>query len=178
MNLRTVLVLLTCWALCILESVAPFVFFRIGLSAARVDLLLPAVLYLALHSELAEGAFLAFAAGFLSDLAAATPDWLQTALSVAVFLALRPFAGALRTGGGWQSAVLTFAASLLVSVANGAAYRLFVLGRGGWLGVPLSAALWSALFTALAAPFVFSLLRRIDSLFLPNAEGPALGRLR
>jgi len=55
MRLRNALILLVCAGLAVVESVLPFVF---HLRAARPDLLLVVVLYLALHDEVVQGAAL------------------------------------------------------------------------------------------------------------------------
>ena len=83
MTLRIVLVILVCVALGVIESVVPFLF---HLTAARPDLLLIVVLYLALHDDVVEGAALSAAAGYLSDLTSATPAFLYTFLAVLTFV--------------------------------------------------------------------------------------------
>jgi len=64
-KLRIVLVLLVAAGLAILESVIPHL---LHLKAARPDLLLIVVLYLALRDDVVQGAALSDAAGYLSDL--------------------------------------------------------------------------------------------------------------
>ena len=171
MTLRIVLVVLVCALLSILESVAPFLF---HLRSARADLLLSVVLYLALHDDVIEGALLSAIAGWLSDLTSATPHFLYTLLAVLTFVVVRTAGSALRTDGGAQSAAVAFGASLVHSVLATLLFGFFT-GAGFHLGIPQL--LWSALGTALAAPFVFFVLKKLDSIFLPT-EGPGLGRAR
>ena len=42
----------------------------------------------------------------------------------------------------------------------------------------IAALLWSAFGTALAAPFVFAVLRRLDAGFMKADSGPAPARIR
>src|SRR5437016_5431869 len=108
-TLRTALVLLVAIALTILESVIPHL---LHLRAARPDLLLIVVLYLALRDDVIQGAALSAAAGYLSDLTSATPAFLYTFLAVLTFVVVRTAGAALRTEGGIQSAAVAFGASL------------------------------------------------------------------
>jgi rod shape-determining protein MreD len=166
MTLRTVLVLLVCLALSILESVLPFL---LHLRSARADLLLSVVLYLALNDEILQGAALSLAAGYLSDLTSATPPCLYTFLAVLTFVVVRIGGSTIRTDGGIQSAVVAFVASLIHSSV---AAVLFYFVAPGSQGVVLqfSPLFWSALGTAVAAPAVFSLLRRVDKGYLPVSD--------
>ncbi|HET9753312.1 MAG TPA: rod shape-determining protein MreD, partial [Myxococcales bacterium] len=79
MKLRNAIILAVCVGLSVLESVIPFLF---HLRAARPDLLLVVVLYLALHDDVVQGAALSAGAGYLSDLTSATPAFLYTFLAV------------------------------------------------------------------------------------------------
>src|SRR5207244_7009939 len=101
MTLRNALVVLVCVAASIIESTVPFLF---HLKAARADLLLSVVLYLALNDEVVQGAALSLAAGYLSDLTSATPPCLYTFLAVLTFVVIRLAGSAIKTDGGPQSA--------------------------------------------------------------------------
>ncbi len=160
MSLRIVLIVLVCLGFSVIESVFPLLF---HLRAARADLLLSVVLYLALHDDVVAGAGLSAVAGYLTDLTSATPACLYTFLAVLTFVVVRTTGHALKTEGGMQSAAIAFAASVAHS-AVAALLLSFVVG--GAFSFRLSPLLWSALGTALAAPFVFHVLRRIDSGFL------------
>ena len=170
MTLRNGLVVLVCAALGVLESVIPFL---LHLKAARPDLLLIVVLYLALNDDVMQGAALSAVAGYFSDLTSATPPFLYTFLAVLTFVVLRIAGSALKTEGGAQSAAVAFGASMVHSLIATAVFGFFT-GAGFHLEVP--PLLWSAFGTALAAPIVFSILRRLDAGFLPVADAP--GRFR
>jgi rod shape-determining protein MreD len=148
--------------------------FLLHVRAARADLLLSVVLYLALHDDVMEGAALSAAAGYLSDLTSATPYFLYTFLAVLTFVVVRTAGSGLKTEGGAQSAAVAFGASLIHSILAILLFGFFA-GAGFHLEVPTL--LWSAFGTALGAPFVFSLLRRLDAGFL-QGEGPAPRGLR
>src|SRR3954468_24641381 len=113
MTLRVALVVLICVVLAVVESVVPFLF---HLRAARPDLLLIVVLYLALHDDVMEGAALSAVAGYLSDLTSATPAFLYTFLAVLTFIVLRLAGSALKPEGGLQSAAVALGGSLIHSV--------------------------------------------------------------
>ena len=168
MRLRIALVVLLCAALGVLESVVPFLF---HLRSARPDLLLIVVLYLALHDDVMQGAALSAVAGYFSDLTSATPPFLYTFLAVLTFVVLRIAGSALKTEGGVQSAAVAFGASMVHSLIATAVFGFFT-GAGFHVeAVPL---LWSAFGTALAAPLVFFMLRKLDSNFLRADEAGGL----
>lgn len=163
MSLRIALVVLVCLLFSVLESSVPFL---LHLRAARADLLLSVVLYLALHDDVVEGAGLSAVAGYLADLTSATPACLYTFLAVLTFVVVRTTGSALKTEGGFQSAAIAFAASLVHS-----ALATVLLSFVGGFSLQVSPLLWSALGTAIAAPFVFYVLRRIDAGFLHAERG-------
>jgi rod shape-determining protein MreD len=165
-TLRTALVLLLAIGLTILESVIPHV---LHLRAARPDLLLIVVLYLALRDDVMHGAALSAAAGYLSDLTSATPAFLYTFLAVLTFVVVRTAGAALRTEGGIQSAAVAFGASLGHSLLATLVFGFFT---GAGLHFELKPMMWSAFGTAIAAPFVFAALRRVDASFQHGEEAP------
>ena len=164
MTLRIALVVAVCVVLAMIESVIPFL---LHLRAARPDLLLVVVLYLALHDDIMQGAALSAAAGYFSDLTSATPSFLYTFLAVLTFVVLRIAGSGLKTEGGAQSAVVAFGASLVHSLIATAVFGFFT---GAGVHFESATLLWSAFGTALAAPFVFFVLRRVDSNFLHAEE--------
>lgn len=168
MTLRIALVVLLCAALSVLESVVPFLF---HLRAARPDLLLVVVLYLALNDDVMQGAGLSAVAGYFSDLTSATPPYLYTFLAVLTFVVLRVAGSALKTEGGAQSAAVAFGASLVHSLIATAVFGFFT---GAGFHLEFQPLLWSAFGTALAAPLVFLLLRRLDANFLRAEESGGL----
>jgi len=161
--LRSVLVFGICLAASILESVFPFVF---RLSAARADLLLVVVLYLALNDEVIPGAALSLGAGYLSDLTSATPSCLYTVLAVLTFAVVRIGGNAVKTDGGFQSMAVAFVASLVHSTLAAVLFYFVSPGSEG-LVLQFPPLLWSAVATAAVAPLVFSVLRRLDKGFVP-----------
>ncbi len=165
MSLRVALVVLVCLLFSVLESVVPFLF---HLRVARADLLLSVVLYLALHDDVIEGAALSAVAGYLADLTSATPACLYTFLAVLTFVIVRTTGSALKTDGGLQSAAIAFVASLVHSAV---AALLLGFVASGVFSIQITPLLWSALGTAIAAPFVFNILRRIDAGFLHAERG-------
>jgi len=161
--LRSALVLGVCIGLAILESVFPFV---LHLQSARADLLLIVVLYLALNDEVIPGASLSLAAGYLSDLTSATPSCLYAFLAVLTFAVVRIGANAIRTDGGIQSMGVAFAASVVHSTLAACLFYFVAPGSEG-IVLKFSPLIWSAVATAVAAPFVFRVLRRLDKGFVP-----------
>jgi len=165
-KLRAALVLLVAVVLTILESVIPHL---LHLKTARPDLLLIVVLYLALHDDVMEGAALSAGVGYLSDLTSATPAFLYTFLAVLTFVVVRTAGAALRTEGGLQSAAVAFGASLGHSLVATLVFGFFT---GAGMHFELGPMLWSAFGTALAAPLVFAVLRRLDAGFQHGEEAP------
>jgi rod shape-determining protein MreD len=167
-TLRIALVIAMCAVLAVAESVIPFL---LHLRAARPDLLLVLVLYLALHDDVIQGAALSAAAGYFSDLTSATPAFLYTFLAVLTFVVLRIAGSGLKTEGGAQSAVVAFGASLVHSLIATAVFGFFT---GAGFHLDPGSLLWSAFGTALAAPFVFFMLRRLDANFVHAEESGGL----
>jgi rod shape-determining protein MreD len=166
MTLRIFLVILTCLVLAIAESVLPFL---VHLRTVRVDLLLVVVLYLAVHDDVMEGAALSAVAGYLADLTSATPAFLYTFLAVLTFVVLRTVGSGLKTEGGAQAALVAFGTAVVHSTIASVLLGFFT---GNGVHVQVAPLLWSAGSTAIAAPFVFAILRRLDSIFV-RVEGPS-----
>ena len=95
-------------------------------------------------------------------------------LAVLTFVVVRLAGSAVKTGGGPQSAAVAFVASLIHSSLAAVLFYFVAQGSEGLVlkFVPL---FWSALGTAIAAPAVFSVLRRLDTKLVP-AEGATLVR--
>jgi hypothetical protein len=102
-------------------------------------------------------------------LSSATPPFLYTFLAVLTFVVLRTVGSGLKTDSGLQAALVAFGTaighSLIASVVLG-----FFTGTG--IHPQTAPMLWSAFGTALCAPFVFAILRRLDALFV-HVDGPA-----
>ena len=174
MTLRVSLVLLVCLVATVAESVFPYLF---HLRAARFDLLLSVVLYLALNDEIITGAALSACAGYLGEISSATPAGLYTFLAVLTWAVVRVSARGLRSDGGALSAVIAFGTSLVHSLLAAGLFYL-VAPAPAEFGWHFTGALPSALMTGLCAPFVFGALRRIDALFIPVGDDPVPGRVR
>src|SRR2546423_3028239 len=82
---------------------------------------------------------------------------------------LRTAGAALRTEGGIQSAAVAFGASLGHSLLATLVFGFFT---GAGLHFELAPMMWSAFGTAIAAPFVFAALRRVDASFQHGEEAP------
>ena len=80
---------------------------------------------------------------------------------------VRTAGAALRTEGGIQSAVVAFGASLGHSLLATLVFGAFT---GAGMHFELGPMLWSAFGTALAAPLVFAVLRRVDAGLLHGEE--------
>jgi rod shape-determining protein MreD len=169
---RNALVLLVCFGAAVLEGAAPMILPHF-LRALRGDLMLVVVIYLALHDDWIQGAALSFVAGYLSDLAAATPLGIYTFLAVLTFVILRTTGSLLKPDGGLQAGALCFAVSLVHALLATALFR--VLSPGGGPSLQWS---WfaSAFATALGAIPLFSLLRALDERLAP--VGDSLGTPR
>lgn len=172
MTLRVTLVFLVCLVAMVVESVFPFI---LGLSRARADLLLSVVLYLALNDEPISGAGLSAVAGYLGEIGSATPPGLYTFLAVLTWLVVRISARGLRSDGGPLSAIIAFVACIVHSLLAAGVFYL-VAPAPAEFHFAIGAALLAALMTALAAPIVFGVLRRIDSLFIPSGGEQPLPR--
>jgi cell shape-determining protein MreD len=122
-----------------------------------------------LRDDIMQGAALSAAAGYLSDLTSATPAFLYTFLAVLTFVVVRTAGAALRTEGGIQSAAVAFGASLGHSIL---ATLIFGSFTGAGFHLEISTMIWSAFGTALAAPLVFAVLRRVDANFIHGEEAP------
>lgn len=168
MNLRTLLILVVCILATVLESTLPLLLPSF-LRDVRTDLLLCVVLYLALHDDVVTGSALSLLAGFFADLGSATPVGIYAFLAVLTFVVVRTSDSVVRAEGGLRAAVVAFVVSLAHAVLAAVLFLLLVPGQTA-LNLQLS---WigSALATAVGAPFVFLVLKRIDESFLPRGEG-------
>jgi hypothetical protein len=165
--------LLTVFIALVLLIVESVVVKYLGLSVSRIDVTVALVAFLALRAGTLEGAFSAFAVGYLLDLMSGRPTGLYTFLAVLTFLVGR----------------LT---AQMVSVRSGLAFALFAmaadLGHGffavllTWLTSPTGQAVLSNLaalplqvfLTGIAAWLLYPLLKRIE----PGGDRPQLGLLR
>jgi len=145
----------------------------LGLSIARADVGVAAVLFFALRCSSLEGAFGAAAVGYCIDVLSGQPSGLYVFTAVLTYLLARliaPFVEAKRA--------LAFAALAVPidGLHNLAVWSLTLLGTapGGSRGVLLSSIPSTAVLTAVAALLVWPIFKRVDGLF----EKPDSGLLR
>lgn len=144
-----------------------------GLEVTHVDVTVVLVVFLGLRASTLEGAFSAFAIGYLLDVFSGRPTNLYPFLAVLTFLLVRMAASFVDARARGLFVLLTTAASLGHSLLAALLWKLTSRGEGGTIvsisGLPLKLVL-----TALAAMLLWPLLRRID----PGQERPEAGVLR
>lgn len=142
----------------------------LGLEVTRIDVGLAIVVYVALRASTLQGAFSAFAVGYLLDVFSGRPTGLYPFLAVLVFLLVRGagqlFDGRSRGGYALMVAAATFGHALLVGFFTWLTARQD--GGVSWSGLPLQVVLAAA-----AAFTLWPLLRRIEP-----GEHPEPGVLR
>lgn len=157
-----------CLALVAVECAAlrPF-----GLSVARADLAVAAVLFFGVRCQTLEGALGSFAAGYFVDLNSGQPTGLYIFTAVLTYLVARLVAPFVEVRSARRFALLAAALDLLHNLAAwgvlsaGAAPEL--VDRGEMLSaIPLTAAL-----TAAGAALAWPLLRGIEAAFKKPETG-------
>lgn len=142
----------------------------LGLEVTRIDVGLAIVVYVALRATTLEGAFSAFAVGYLLDVFTGRPTGLYPFLAMLVFLLVRGAGqlidGRSRGGYGLMVAAATFGHALLAGFFTWLTSRQE--GGVSWSGLPLQVILATA-----AGLVLFPLLKRIES-----GEHPEPGVLR
>lgn len=154
----------------LLLSVESVLVKSLGLEVTRIDVGLAIVVYVALRATTLEGAFSAFAVGYLLDVFTGRPTGLYPFLAVLVFLLVRG-AGQLvdgRSRGGYALfvAAATFGHALLVGFFTWLTSRQE--GGVSWSGLPLQVLLATG-----AGLLLWPLFKRIES-----GEHPEPGVLR
>lgn len=163
--------LLTLWLVCLALVATECALLRpFGLSSARADVHVAVIVFLALRCTTLEGAFGAFAAGYVVDALSGLPTGLYVFTSVLAFLIARllaPFVDVKKAGA------FALLAALVDSLHNLAVWGLALLGtapeadRGAILqAIPLTAGL-----TAVAALVAWPLLTRAEALFKKPETG-------
>lgn len=143
-----------------------------GWSAAPVDITVALVVYVAIFAPTVEGAFTAFALGYLLDALSGRPTGVYAFLAVLIFLAARVANGLVDARTRGLYAVGTGAATLAMGLL--AAFFGWMTSRGGGQAAGLKALPWQVLFTFLAALLLWPLLRKLN----PGQERPEPGALR
>ena len=130
-------------------------------------LVLPLLIYLGVHDiPLARGAAIAFVLGYFLDSFSGSPMGLQTFVAVTLFLFSRAAGVRLFLQGRLFQMGLTFMAGLLsggIILALRAIFERRYILDDATLGATALALVGPALATAVAAPLVFSVVRRVDA---------------
>jgi rod shape-determining protein MreD len=119
-----------------------------------------------------EGAFTAFALGYLFDALTGRPTGLYAFLAVLVFLVVRVANGVIDARTRGLYALATGAATLGTGLL--AAFFTWLTSRDGGQAAGLKGLPWQVLFTFLAALLMWPLLRKVN----PGQERPEPGVLR
>ncbi|WP_338867296.1 hypothetical protein [Myxococcus stipitatus] len=145
-------------ALLTLESV---VVKQAGLVLGRIDVTVVLVAFLALRATLLEGAFSAFAVGYLLDLMSGQPTGLFTFLAVFTFLVGRLVSTFVDVRGALPFALFAVGAD----VGHGllAAFFTWLTVKDGATGPVLAGLPLQVALTGVAALGLFPLLRRFES---------------
>jgi hypothetical protein len=146
---------------------------HLGFSVTRIDVTVAMIAFLALRASLMEGAFSAFAIGYLLDLMSGRPTGLYTFLGVLVFLLGRVSNSFFDVRSAPAFALFAAAAD----VGHGLLALFFswmTTRQSGAVGFSLGGFLFQILLTGASAFALFPLLRRID----PASERPEIGALR
>jgi rod shape-determining protein MreD len=154
----------------VLLSVESVLVHRLGLALTRIDVTVALIAFLALRASTLEGAFSAFALGYMLDLMSGRPTGLYTFLAVLIFLVVRLGGSLVDVRSGLAFALLAAAADLLHSTL--AVFLSWMTTAA--LGFSVSALAVQALLTGLAALLLYPLLRKIG----PGGERAELGLLR
>ncbi|MEW5738307.1 MAG: hypothetical protein AB1938_05240 [Myxococcota bacterium] len=132
----------------------------LGLEVARIDVGLALVVWVALRATTVEGAFSAFAVGYLLDVFTGRPTGLYPFLAVLIFLLVRGAGqlvdGRSRPGYALFVAAATFGHALL------ALFFGWLTSRGGGAGSSLSGVPLQVILSTVAGAVLFPLLVRIE----------------
>jgi hypothetical protein len=144
----------------------------LGWSVARFDVSVALVVFLALNCQTLEGAFGSFAAGYMLDAVSGLPSGLYVFTAVLTFLLARLVSPFVEVRGPVSFAAL---AAGMDALHNLAAWGLVLLGSDEGIdrSAMLGGVLPSAALTALVAPLLWLVLRRIEASF----EKPETGLL-
>jgi rod shape-determining protein MreD len=164
--------LLTVALAIVLLSVESVVVKYLGFSVVRIDVTVVIIAFLALRAGTLEGAFAAFAVGYLLDLMSGQPTGLYTFLAVLVFLLGRLGSSLVDVRSAASFAV--FAVGMDVTHSLLASFFMWLTSRGVGVGFSLSSLVAQMLLTGLAALLLYPLLRKMD----PGSERPEVGSLR
>jgi rod shape-determining protein MreD len=145
----------------------------LGFSVTRIDVTVAMIAFLSLRASVVEGAFSAFAIGYLLDLMSGRPTGLYTFLGVLIFLL-----GRLSNSFFEVRSAPSFALfALAVDGGHGLLALFFswmTTRQSGAVGFSFAGLVFQVLLTGAAAFVLYPLLRKLD----PGSERPAIGALR
>ncbi len=148
-------------ALIIVQSNLFWLMEHVNIAGITPSLLLPVIVFMGVHEySLARGAALSFALGYLMDVFAAAPVGLYTFNSVAIFVVSRVAGVRLAA----QTLLTKIALAFVFSLLEGTIVLILTAIFGSDAAPPRALAslvLPHALATALCAPLVFRLARRV-----------------
>jgi rod shape-determining protein MreD len=157
----------------VLLSVEAVLTQKLGFTVTRLDVTLVLVVFLGLRSPNLEGAFAAFAIGYLLDVFTGRPTGLYPFLGVLTFLLMRTLSAFVDARAKGLFALVCGAAAFGHGML--AAFFSWLTSRGGaGTMVSLSGLPLQVLLCTLAAPLMWPLLRKLD----PAYERPQAGMLR
>jgi rod shape-determining protein MreD len=147
---------------------------ELGLDVARLDITLVLVVFLGLRAATLEGAFAAFAIGYLLDVFTGRPTGLYPFLAVLTFLLTRMLSSFVDARARGLFAVVCAGAALGHGLL--AAFFSWLTSRSGSSGtfISLTGLPLQALLCLGAAALMWPLLRKLD----PAYERPQAGMLR
>jgi hypothetical protein len=145
-------------ALLTLESV---VVKQAGLVLGRIDVTVVLVAFLALRATLLEGAFSAFAVGYLLDLMSGQPTGLFTFLAVFIFLVGRLVSTFVDVRGGVSFALFAMGADFGHGLLS--AFFTWLTAKESGTGSLLAGLPLQVVLTGAAALALFPLLRRFEA---------------
>lgn len=142
-----------------------------GMEVSRLDVGLALVVYVALRATTVEGAFTAFAVGYLLDVFTGRPTGLYPFLAVLLFLLVRA-AGQLLDGKSRGGFALFVAGATLGHALLAMFFSWLTSRQGGWAGWSFSGVPLQVLLATVAGVLLFPLLERIEP-----GDHPEPGRL-
>lgn len=143
-----------------------------GWAMAPLDITVALVVYVAIFAATVEGAFTAFALGYMLDALSGRPTGLYAFLAVLLFLAVRVGNSLIDARTRGLYALATGASTLAMGLL--AAFFTWMTSRGGGQAAGLSGLLWQVLVTFIAALVLWPLLRKLN----PGQDRPEPGVLR
>ncbi len=154
-------------------SVEAVVTRQLGLEVTRLDVTLALVVFLGLRAATLEGAFAAFAIGYLLDVFTGRPTGLYPFLAVLTFLLTRMLSSFVDARARGLFALLC-GASALAHGLLAAFFSWLTSPSGGGTIISLTGLPLQAFLCAVAAALLWPLLRKLD----PAYERPQAGMLR